>query len=114
MAKPSCVVLHMVASNQKDGGRWRWCIHVYRRVAAVCQDMKNNVVATMVRLLFIRLVSCCHMAVTRFVHNNTQFFYQKTLVWTCGYAIDVTCLWKKIVAKQSKLSQPTSHLREAS
>jgi hypothetical protein len=23
MAKPSCVVLHMVASNQKDGGRWR-------------------------------------------------------------------------------------------
>jgi hypothetical protein len=48
MAKPACVVLHMVHTTRKMaagvGG------DAYRRVAAVCQDMKNNVAATMLPL----------------------------------------------------------------
>jgi hypothetical protein len=58
MAKPACVVLHMVASNKKDGGRGH--SDAYCRVAAtVRQDMKNNVAATMAHLLLI-LVNGCH------------------------------------------------------
>jgi hypothetical protein len=69
IAKPVCVVLHMVHTTRKMaagvGG------DAYRRVAAVRQDMKNNVTATMVPILLI-LVSRCH--VIRFVHNNTHLF----------------------------------------
>jgi hypothetical protein len=72
MAKPACVVLHMVHTTRKmAAGVGSDAYTVYRRVAAVCQDMKNNVAATMVPILLI-LVSRCH--VIRFVHHNTHLF----------------------------------------
>jgi hypothetical protein len=46
MAKPACVVLHMVHTTRKMAAGVG--SDAYRRVAAVCQDMKNNVAATMV------------------------------------------------------------------
>jgi hypothetical protein len=70
MSKPACVVLHiMVHPTRKMAGVGR---DAYRRVAAVRQDMKNNVAATMVPILLILLVSRCH--VIRFVHHNTHLF----------------------------------------
>jgi hypothetical protein len=69
MSKPACVVLHMVHTTRKMAGVGG---HAYRRVAAVRQDMKNNVAATMVPILLILLVSRCH--VIRFVHHNTHLF----------------------------------------
>jgi hypothetical protein len=43
MAKPACVVLHMVHTTRKMAGVGS---DAYRRVAAVRQDMKNNIAAT--------------------------------------------------------------------
>jgi hypothetical protein len=71
IAKPACVVLHMLHTTRKMAGVGT-VMQPYCRVAAVCQDMKNKVVAaTMVPILLI-LVSRCH--VIRFVHNNTHLF----------------------------------------